>query len=224
MAGIPRTVGVLGIQPKFDERVRANTPEHWLVLDRDGTELSFVIIYLSENKDQVIVYSSPMVRPVRVCMGSMPHDWTMECTLDNVARMNNTTIHAIGASDATHVTFMWLVMYGRDVLDGARAQCDSDSDVKVIDIQPWHEALDSKDGMTDNKKKELLVSYARATLSKTMRVVRSDLEMMIKMNEQHHTPHGDSVVEEKKMKLETLIREEAELQGKLDELEAQQTE
>ena len=220
MAGIPRSVGGLGLPLKFNEHQRANIPEHWIVLDRSGTELSFVVVFLGEDKHHAVVISTPLVRPVRVNVGHEPHDYTMEATLDYVANTNHTTVDAVGVCDATHVSFLWLVQYGKDVLDVARADGDTSSnDFYLIDVQPWHEALDSKAGMTDDTKKKLHISYTRDALRTKMRSARSDLEIMITMQEKLPTEGGDSVVEKARSNFEWLTMEEAALEGQLDELQ-----
>ncbi len=212
----------LALVPKFDDDMRASTPECWLVLDRSGTELSFVVSYLN-NRKLAIVHSTHMTRPVKV-PASDPHFdvHSLEGTLDYVAMCNHTSIHDLGFGDASHLTFLWLLMGGNDVLDVARAEreCGSGSDVNVINILPWHEALDGKDGMTKNTKQKLLVSYTRDALRKKMTLARENLELMIKMHENFPDEPviGDSVIEKAKANVEELAREYAQIEGLLDEL------
>ena len=217
------TMAGLGGPPKFDDDMRASPPECWLVLDRSGTELSFVVSYLN-NRKLAIVHSNHMTRPVKVPASDPYFDVnSLEGTPDFVAMCNHTSVHDLGFGDATHLTFLWLLMGGNDVLDVARAEreCGSGSDVHVINILPWHEALDSDGGMTKNTKQKLLVSYTRDALRMKLTLARSNLEIMIKMHENFPDEHviGDSVVEKAKADVEELARKYAQIEGLLDEVQ-----
>ena len=206
----------LGGPPKFDDALRVNTAENWVVHDLGGIEFDILVVYLGNKEQEVLVYSRTMRRPIKV-HASMPHQdlCNTEGTLTHLARYNETT--TLGFSDATHATFMWLIMYANDVLDVARTESDrSSNDFNVIDVSPWAAELDSRDGMRDNAKQRLFISYKRDMLRKKMPLVRSKLLDMMEMVKQNHLEGGAvSVVKKAKADFEEMQDEEHALHGEL---------
>lgn len=144
------------VQGLYLPQVEAGTPETWTLTDAD-TRVHVLVVPLY-NADRAIIYT-PLIPGSPFVINTRPGRRAE--TITDVTDIVEQTFS--GFVDGTHLAFLWLWMFGQEVLREC-TQAQTTLTPFVINVAPWREAL--ADGITTDKGKQHLASGHKLMLLK----------------------------------------------------------
>lgn len=195
-------------QEALEKAVRAGPPEQWNI--KDGDTLVSVLVVPLPDVDQAIVHS-PLIRYSPILINTKHAAYAKN--MGELTEMISTSQE--GFIDGTHLTFMWLWMFEKGVLDLKRDNGPVMTTFITVDVRPWRLAL--AEGIDDTIKRRLMLThklpFLRGNLEFTEYVLMDDLAKFAATYGHQETPHVD-VQAQRITDLKREIKEaEAELAG-----------
>ncbi len=194
-------------QEALENAVRPGPPERWNI--KDGDTLVSVLVVPLPDVDQAIVHS-PLIRYSPILIDTKHASYAKD--MNELRDMILTGID--GIIDGSHLTFLWLWVFEKGVLD-LEANNGRVMSPFTVDVQPWRLAL--AEGIDDTTKRRLMLThklpFLREKLEFTQYTLMDDLAKFAATYGHQEPPHVD-VQAQRVTDLKREIREaEAELAG-----------